>query len=37
MVMVEKFKEKAEGTKNTAIVAVVVATVAIRIGVPALV
>ena len=32
----EKFKEKAKGTRRTAIVGVIVATVAIRLGIPAL-
>ncbi|GMI32022.1 hypothetical protein TrCOL_g2759 [Triparma columacea] len=35
--LAEKFKEKAKGTRRTAIIGVVFATVFIRIGVPALI
>jgi len=35
--LAEKFKEKAKGSRRTAIVGVVFATVFIRIGVPALI
>jgi len=34
--LVEKFQEKAKGTRKTAIIGVVLATLAIRLGVPAL-